>query len=73
MSSSNTESFVSASILENIEVIDIYDKNGYKINNGRSKNEGTIIDTVTIKVDKNMANILNNLKKYGEFSLTIKR
>lgn len=73
MSKSITDGYASINIFEEIKILNVYDKYGNEILRSDTKNESTMIDTVTIQIDKNAANMLNNLKKYGDFSFTIKK
>lgn len=69
-SSSISDGYTTIALLKNVIIINIYDNNGKKI---QEKNSSNIIDSIEIEVDSNMAAIIENLKNYGKFSITIKR
>lgn len=70
-SSSISDSYTTIALIENVKIINLYDKNGKKINNDNT--QINIIDSIEIEVEKNMAAIIENLKNYGKFSVTVKR
>lgn len=71
LSSGAQESYTTTQIIEKIPVIDTFNKSGISLNNKESLAGDTLIDTIMIKVDKENALLINNLKKYGEFSFSI--
>lgn len=72
---SNIDSeYVTIKLIENIKVIDLFDKYGNVIERGNYvKNEASKIDTIMFELKKDLVIKINNLKKYGEFSISIKR
>ncbi len=69
---SGDNGYISLKLLENIKIKNIYDKYGNIISfNDSNKTNELIIDSIVIEVDSNMAVNINNLKKYGEFSITV--
>ena len=67
-SGSITDSYITLLLLKDIEVKAVYDKSGNnieeKVNN---------VSAISIEVDENTAMLIENIKKYGEFSITVKR
>lgn len=71
-SSSKTDGFTSILLLENMKIIDVFDKYGNKMDYSKIKsNDNTLIDTIVIEVDRKNALKINNLKNYGKFSVSI--
>lgn len=71
-SSGINDSYTSVLFMENVKVLDVYDKLGNKIQNKKvSNNENNLIDTILIETDKENIVKINNLKKYGSFSVSI--
>ncbi len=74
-----SDGYSTIKIINNTEIINVFDKNGNEIkDNGRGSmnniNEDMeIIDTIMIKTTKEIVMLINNLKKYGTFSVSIKR
>lgn len=71
-STSITDSYTTFSLIKEAKVIEAYDKNGNKIESTKG-NIATSIETISIKVDQQMALLINNIRNYGNFSITIKR
>lgn len=71
ISSGMQESYMTVKLLENMYVIDTFNKSGISLNNKENLSGDVLIDTIMIKVDKDTALLINNLKKYGEFSFSI--
>ena len=67
-SGSITDSYITLLLLKDIEVKAVYDKSG---NNIETKENN--ISAISIEVDENTAMLIENIKKYGEFSITVKR
>ena len=67
-STKKSEGYTTFKLLENISIIGAYDTYG----NILEKNSNSLISYINIEVDSTVAEIINNLKKYGEFSLTLK-
>ena len=71
-SSSQIEGYTTIKLLNEIEVLDVFDKYGNNLDKKTSaKNDSSIIDTIMLEVDKSKAMTINNLKNYGEFSVSI--
>lgn len=71
-SSSQIEGYTTIKLLNEIEVVNVFDKYGNNLDIKKSiKNDSSIIDTIMLEVDKTKAMSINNLKKYGEFSVSI--
>lgn len=69
---SNDNGYVSAKLLENVKIKNIYDKYGNLLLDSTNKKENELmIDSIVIEVDTSTAVNINNLKKYGEFSITV--
>lgn len=69
---SGDNGYISFKLLENVKIKNIYDKYGNIISfNNNQKDNEVLIDSIVIEVDTNMAVNINNLKKYGEFSITV--
>lgn len=66
-SSNISDSYTTVLLLENTTVKEVYDKNG-KV----TKEEGSV-EKIALEVDNNMAIMIENIKNYGTFSVTIKR
>ena len=71
ISSGMQESYMTVNLLENMYVIDTFNKSGISLNDKEKLSGDVLIDTIMIKVDKDTALLINNLKKYGEFSFSI--
>lgn len=67
-SGSITDSYITVLLLKDVEVKSIYDQSG---NNIEGKTES--ISAINIEVDEPTAILIENIKKYGEFSITVKR
>ena len=70
-SSSISDSYTTIALMENVKVLNLYDKNGEKIEN--NIRQTISVDPIEIEVEQNMAVIIENLKNYGKFSVTVKR
>ncbi len=62
------DGYTTFKFLENVSIIEIYDKNA----NVLKKGSGLLVNYINIEVDSSIALIINNLKEYGTFSLTLK-
>lgn len=71
VSSNNSESYITILILKNIRVVNIYDKNGNELKNTNIKSDGSVIDTITVEVANIDSIMINNLKNYGRFSISL--
>lgn len=72
INSSMDDGFVTIKLLDKVKVIQIYDKFGNDIEtNFKLKNDTCIIDTVLIELDKETVMKVNNLKNYGNFSVSL--
>lgn len=71
ISSGAQELYMSVNLLENIRVIDTFNKSGISLSDKANLGGDILIDTIMIRVDKDTALLINNLKKYGEFSFSI--
>ena len=69
--SSGDNGYISLKLLENIKVKNTYDKYGNAVLSSSKKGEDVLIDTIVIEISNNMASVINNLKKYGDFSVTL--
>lgn len=69
--SSGDNGYISLKLLENIKVKNTYDKYGNAVLSSSKKSEDVLIDTIVIEISNNMASVINNLKKYGDFSVTL--
>lgn len=66
--------YITMKLVENLKVINIFDKYGNVIESGKHlKNETNKIDTIMFEVNKNLVMKINNLKNYGQFSISIIR
>ena len=71
ITSGGSPEYVTGKLIENIKVIGVCDNYGNNIvHDENEKNEVNVI-TVLFEVDKDMVIILNNLEKYGEFTLSL--
>lgn len=74
-SSSEIDGYTTIKFLTQVKVINIFDKFGNKIKDkkesGNLKNDSSIVDTVMIEVEKSDVININNLKKYGDFSISL--
>lgn len=71
-SSSITDSYTTFNLIEEARIIDMYDENGNSIKTQKD-NTVTSVMVISINVSREMALLINNMKNYGSFSLTIKR
>ncbi len=72
-SKSGATSYITLNVVENVDIKGIYNKNGVDISksyNNLTQDE-KLIDTVLIKIDKETAMVIENLKQYGDFSVVI--
>lgn len=72
-SSNNVDSDVTCRLLENIEIIEVYDTkmaSGSGAQNGSASSIKTF-DTIVVRVNAKDALIVSNLKEQGEFNLTM--
>ena len=67
-SSSITDGYTTILLIKDIEINEVYDKNGDVIYN-KSSNIGSI----NVLVDSKIVILIENIRKYGEFSVTVKR
>ena len=66
------EAYTTINILQNIKVIDAFNKSGISLQSGEVGTD-TLVDTIMISVNRVTALKINNLKKYGTFSFSLKR
>lgn len=66
---SNENGYTTIKVLENISIENIYDKYGKNVE--RNKTVDNMPDNIMIKVDKDMAIKLKNIKNLGKFSITV--
>lgn len=71
-SSSIADGYTTFLLLKEIEIKNVYNRNGEVLNKKNNINRDNI-DTISVEVDNNMAMLIENIKKYGTFSLTVKR
>ena len=62
----NINSLITTKIVENIEILGIYDELG----NSYESDEFSKLDTIVIAVEPNVANMINNLRNQGTFDIT---
>lgn len=66
--------YMTIKLIENAKVINVFDKYGNVVkNNNHTKTESNKIDTVMFEVKKDLVMKINNLKKYGQFSISVMR
>lgn len=66
--------YITIKLIENIKVIDLFDKYGNVIgSNNYVKNESNKIDTIMFEIKKDLVMKINNLKNYGQFSISVVR
>ena len=58
-------------MLENVKIIDVFDKYGNKVNKKKENIDKLDVYSIMIEVEKEMITRINNLKNYGKFSLSI--
>ena len=64
--------YITVKLFDNIEIVDVYDKYGNKIEQGLVKEDSEkILDTVLINTNSQMAMMIYNLSRYGEFSISV--
>lgn len=64
------ENYATIKLLKNITVYDTFNNSGISLNNSLNLNGDLVIDTVMIKVKKEDALLIKNLKHYGKFSFS---
>jgi len=64
------ESYTTIKLLKNVLVFDTFNSNGISLNSSENINGDFIIDTIMIRVTKDEAMLIKNLKNYGKFSFT---
>lgn len=74
-SSSEIDGYTTIKLLNEVKVVNVFDKFGNKLKDKKEvsslKNESSLVDTVMIDVEKSNVININNLKKYGDFSITL--
>ncbi len=72
-SSESVDSNVTCKLLENVEIVNIYDSKGSidVVSGGDSSDINIAFNTVVIRVSPKDALLISNLKEQGEFNLTI--
>lgn len=66
--------YITVKLASDVKVINLFDKYGNIVQNKIvKKGESNKIDTVMLELDKDLVMSINNLKNYGEFSITVKR
>jgi hypothetical protein len=65
VSNDSKNGYVTIKLLENVKIINCYDKYG------NVTEKGNVIDTILIEVSNGECTRINNLKNYGEFSVSI--
>ncbi|MEG2646249.1 MAG: hypothetical protein RSA08_04395 [Clostridia bacterium] len=66
------EGYTTAQLLQGVEIIDTFDKYGNNIKKEDIKTSQTsILDTIMIEVDSNVAILLANIKQTGRFSISL--
>ena len=64
--------YITVKLFDNIEIVDVYDKYGNKIEQGLVKEDSEkLLDTVLINTNSQMAMMIYNLSRYGEFSISV--
>ena len=72
ISSNLNDGYISTLLLSNVKIISVLDKDGNDIDiNKKDISQTRIIASILIQTDKSNFLIINNLKKYGSFSLSI--
>ena len=66
----NEESYATIKLLKKVSVCDTFNSNGISLSSSENINGDFIIDTIMIKVKKDEAMLIKNLKNYGKFSFT---
>lgn len=67
------ESYTTIRLLKDIYIIDAFNKSGISLDRKELLGTDTLIDTIMIRVKRDMAIKINNLKNYGKFSFSIVR
>ena len=74
-SSSEIDGYTTIKLLNEVKVVNIFDKFGNKLKDKKEvsslKNESSLVDTVMIEVEKSNVINIKNLKKYGDFSISL--
>ncbi len=74
-SSSEIDGYTTIKLLNEVKVINVFDKFGNKLKDKKEvsslENESSLVDTVMLDVEKSNVININNLKKYGDFSITL--
>lgn len=64
--------YITFKLLENAKIIGVYDKYGNEISkNNKNENKESTIDSICVSVTSNIAMMIYNLEKYGDFSLSL--
>ena len=69
--SNDNTGYISFKLLENVKIIDVFDKYGNKVNKKKENMDKLDVYSIMIEVEKEMITRINNLKNYGKFSLSI--
>jgi hypothetical protein len=72
-SSGTSDSYTTIKILENVKIIDIFDKygNSIKIDKSDTKNKDFQIDAIMVETTKEKVMKISNIKNYGTFNISI--
>ena len=71
-SSSITDGYTTVLLLKDAQVKQLFDKNGNVINN-KDRSTSSLVTTINIEVESDIAILIENIKNYGKFSITLKR
>ena len=69
--SNDNTGYISFKLLENVKIIDVFDKYGNKVDKKKENMDKIDVYSIMIEVEKEMITRINNLKNYGKFSLSI--
>lgn len=72
-SGNSTDGYITALLFQNIKVIKVLNKVGVEITVSDKNSDNILIDSILIQTSKENILKINNLKKYGIFSLSIIR
>lgn len=69
--SNENTGYITVKLLEEIKILNIFDKYGNKVDRKKNKESNVEIDAAMIEVERGLVEKINNLKNYGKFSLSI--
>ena len=70
ITSGTEENYATIKLLKNVTIFDTFNNSGISLSDSQNLNGDFVIDTVMIKVKKEDALLIKNLKNYGKFSFS---